>query len=131
MPRRSTNTQARRRWRIVLPTVVALIAAMAALLFAPIVEHHRVQSPDGVFTAVVRTQPFRALIGAMPGQGSDKPGRVTVYRGSQSCGSVWLPMVSFLYDLRWETEQRPRRAEIRLTATWNLDTCARESVFDG
>jgi len=67
----------------------------------------------------------------MPGQGSDKPGRVTVYRGSQSCGSARVPMVSFAYDLRWELDAKPRRAEIRLGATWNLDDCSVERVSNG
>ena len=89
------------------------------------------QSPDGAFTAIARTQLIYSFIGVMPGQGSDKPGRVTVYRSSQSCGSAWVPMVWMANDLRWEVDTRPRRAEIKLIATWNLDDCSIERVNSG
>jgi hypothetical protein len=32
-------------------------------------------------------------------------------------------MVWMARDLTFEVDQRPRRAEIRLVATWNLDDC--------
>ena len=104
---------------------------MVIPLFSPVIEHWRTTSPDGAFVAIAHTQPIYSFIGVMPGQGSDKPGRVTVYRGNQSCGSAWVPMVSFVYDLRWELDTKPRRAEIRLVATWNLDDCSIERVFGG
>ena len=120
-----------KRSLILLAGVFAAVASVVALLLAPVLEHWRTESPDGTFVAIVHTQPFRSFIPAMPGGGSDKPGRVTVYRGGQSYGSAWLPMVSFVYDLRWELERQPRRAESRLAATWNLDDCRIESVFGG
>jgi hypothetical protein len=63
----------------------------------------------------------------MPAGGSDKPGLVTVYRGERSCGWVWVDMVSFVYELHWQLDAVPRRVEIRLFATWNLDTCTVET----
>jgi hypothetical protein len=120
------------RWLFILFAGIAAVAVSTVIpLFAPINEHWRTQSPDGAFIAVAHTQPIYSLIGAIPGQGSDKPGRVTIYRGGQSCGAAWVPVVSLAYDLRWEIDTRPRRAEIRLVATWNLDDCVLESVFLG
>jgi hypothetical protein len=120
----------RRACLVLLAGIAAVAGSMVVPLYAPIDEHWRTQSPDGAFTAVVHTQPIYSLIGVMPGQGSDKPGRVTVYRGNQSCGSAWVPMVWIANRLRWEADTRPRRAEIRLVATWNLDDCTVERVTD-
>ena len=121
----------RRTWLILLTGIGVVAASSAISLFSPIIEHWRTPSPDGTFVAIAHTQPIFSFIGVMPGQGSDKPGRVTVYRGSQSCGSARVPMVSFVYDLRWELDTKPRRAVINLGATWNLDSCSIESVFGG
>src|SRR5688572_7094695 len=109
----------------------ALLIGMAALALAPLIEHSRRESPDGAFVAIARTEPAYSVIPVMPGQGSDIPGQVTVYRGSLSCGSVWIPSVSLFYDLRWELDRRPRRAGIKLAATWNLDDCSLESLSRG
>jgi hypothetical protein len=118
-----------RRLALLLAGLAAAMVVGAALMFAPVREHWRTHSPDGVFVAIARVQPFYAMIPVMPGGGSDKPGRVTVYRGGQSCGSVWVHMVSQAYQLRWEFDRKPRRAEIGVGATWNLDDCSLESVF--
>jgi hypothetical protein len=120
----------RRAWLMLILGVCAVAGSAVIPLFVPINEHSRSQSPDGTFTAIAHTQPFYSLIGVMPGHGSDKPGRVNVYRGSQSCGSAWVPMVWMANDLRWEVDTRPRRAEIRLIATWDLDDCTVERVAD-
>ena len=114
------------RYRRPLLIVVAVVAAVMALLLSPVQQHWRTQSPDGAFAAVARSQPIRSLIPILPGGGSDKPGRVTVYRGDQPCGSAAVPMVSYVYDVRWELDAKPRRAELRLIATWNLDACTVE-----
>jgi hypothetical protein len=120
------------KWLLILLAGVGAVAvAMIILLFAPINEHWRTQSPDGTFSAVAHTQPIYSMIAVMPGQGSDKPGRVTVYRGNQSCGSAWVPMVWMANDLRWEIDTRPRRAEIKLVATWNLDACVLMVTYSG
>ena len=121
----------RRAWLLLLTGIGAVAASMAISLFSPVIEHWRTTSPDGEFVAIAHTQPIYSFIGVMPGQGIDKPGRVTIYRGSQSCGSARVPMVSFVHDLRWELDTKPRRAEIRFAATWNLDDCSIERLFDG
>ena len=64
----------------------------------------------------------------MPGQGSDKPVYVTVYRGSASCGTVrvepgWIARDEFAWDMA------RRRAAIKLVAEWDLDTCAVEILW--
>src|SRR4051812_12343505 len=114
-----------RRFLVALATLMLIVGASSGLLmFLPVLPHSQRDSPDGEFRAVSRTQPFYVLVAFMPGQGSDKPGTVTVYRDNQSCGSAWVPMVSFLYDLQWQLERRPRQAEIRAVVTWNLDDCS-------
>jgi hypothetical protein len=118
-----------RRLVIALAVFAAVIAAVMAAIFLPLREHARRESPDGAFVAIARTQLFYSLMPVMPGQGSDKPGHITVYRGSQSCGSIWVHMVSQFYDLRWQLDGPPRRAEIRVGGTWNLDNCSLEYVF--
>jgi hypothetical protein len=122
----------KRRWLLILLAgLFIVVASMVIPLFSPVSEHWRATSPDGAFVAIAHTQPIYSFIGVMPGQGSDKPGRVTVYRGNQSCGAAWVPMVSFVYDLRWDVDTKPRRAEIRLVATWDLDDCSIEHVSGG
>jgi hypothetical protein len=119
------------RWLLLVLAGTAAVTSVVVLLFSPVLEHWRTQSPDGAFIAIVHTQPFRSFIPAMPGGGSDKPARITIYRDGQSCGSAWLAMASFAYELRWQIDTPPRRAEIRLAATWNLDACVLERTFSG
>jgi hypothetical protein len=102
-----------------------VVAAVMVLIFLPLTEHARRESPDGAFVAIARTPLFHLPI--MPGQGSDRPGEVTLYRGDRSCGAVWVHMVSQLYDLRWDLDSKPRRASLNLRGTWNLDDCSLES----
>jgi hypothetical protein len=120
----------RRAWIALIAGICAVAGSAVIPLFAPVDEHWRTQSPEGAFVAIAHTQPIYSVMSVMPGQGSDKPGRVTIYRGNQSCGSAWVPMVWMARDLRWEVDTRPRRAEIRLIATWILDDCTVERVAD-
>jgi hypothetical protein len=84
-------------------------------------------SPDGAFVAVAKTRLIDGLILVMPGHGSDKPGWVTLYRkDGRSCGSAAVPMIWYIYDLRWALDARPRTARIGPIATWNLDDCTVE-----
>jgi len=112
-----------RRALVVLAVLIGFVLALAALLFSPILVHTRHVSPDGHFEVVVRTQPVYLLIPMMPGSGSDKPAGATLYKDGRSCGSMVLPMVSFVYDLTWDLDAHPRSAEIRLGGRWNLETC--------
>jgi hypothetical protein len=108
---------------LVLGAVAALPVAVAAWATAPVLEYFRTQSPDGAFTVVARTQPFWTFVSVMPGQGSDKPARVTLYKGSQSCGSAWADMVSMAREMSFEMGSKPRRLDIKFVADWNLDDC--------
>jgi hypothetical protein len=120
-----------RAFTIVLSIFVTSLIGLAVLALAPLVEHARRESPDGRFLAIVRTEPLYSIIPVMPGQSGDKPGLMTLYRGRQPCGSVWLPMASFIADLRWDLDRQPRRAAIPAVATWNVDDCALEFVNGG
>jgi hypothetical protein len=111
--------------RIVYQVAFAMLAVSAVVtLFSHVVESFRAQSPDGAFTVVARTQPFRFVIAAMPGQGSDKPALVSLYKDTQLCGSVHAEMLSMAYEMLWEMDAKPRRLEIKFVADWNLDDCS-------
>src|SRR5262245_23399606 len=109
---------------ILLGSLIALPFAAAAWATAPVLEHFRSQSSDGAFTVIARTQPYWSFVSVMPGQGSDKPARITLYRGNQSCGSAWADMAWMAREMRFEMDARPRRLSIRFVADWNLDDCS-------
>ena len=100
-----------------------LAVSVVVTLFSHVVESFRAQSPDGVYTVVARTQPFRYFIAVMPGQGGDKPALVSLYKGTQLCGSASAEMVSMARDIHWEMDARPRRLAIKFVGDWNLDDC--------
>lgn len=104
--------------------VLALVAALAAALFAPLLTYRRVQSPDGEFTAVAKGSLFWSLVPMMPGQAGDKPGRVTIVRrDGASCGSAAVEMLNSIGELRWHLDGKPREASIVAAARWDLDAC--------
>lgn len=105
-----------------------VVAAVAAILLVPWLEVRRAQSPDGAFVAVTRTRLIFALMSAMPGQGSDKPVHVTVYKGAHACGTArvvpgWIARDEFSWDLA------RRHAAVKLVAEWDLDRCTVE-IFE-
>jgi hypothetical protein len=105
--------------------MAAAASGLGVVLFAPLFTFRDKPSPDGTFVAVVRTRMIDAFVPGMPGQASDRPGRMTLYRkDGRSCGSVALVMASFAYDLTWDLDATPRTARIGPIATWNLDACA-------
>jgi hypothetical protein len=109
---------------LALGALIALPFAAAAWATAPVLEHFRSQSPDGAFTVVARTQPYWMFVPVMPGQGGDKPARVTLYKGRQSCGSAWADMAWMAREMSFEMDGKPRRLSIKFVADWNLDDCA-------
>ena len=117
-----------RRRTSVVAHAIFIIAGLGLILFAPLLEHTRHKSADGQFVVVVRTPPIYRFVATMPGGGSDRPARATLYRDGKSCGSLALPMASFVYDLQWVLDATPRRAEIKFAGTWDLDAC-RVSAF--
>ena len=88
------------------------------------VEASRVTSPDGAFVAVTTYRRFEAFVPRGPGGGSDKPGRLELFRVSdgRSCGSAPLSMVWMANELTWALTATPRSASAAMTS-WNLDTC--------
>src|SRR5262249_54334656 len=93
----------RRRTPWIVMGVVGLIsAALGALFFLPLLTYRQERSPDGWFTVTAKTRLFDSIIAVMPGQGGDKPGRVTLFGADgRFCGAARLPMVNLIYDLRW------------------------------
>ena len=109
-------------------SVLAFLAALAAILFAPLLTYREVQSPDGEFIAIAKASLFRSSIPVMPGQSGDKPGRIIIVRkDGWSCGSAAVDMVSLVDDIRWYLDSKPREASIVATARWNLDACTVET----
>jgi hypothetical protein len=102
---------------LALGVLIALPFVAAAWAAAPVLEHMRAQSPDGGFTVVARTQPYRMVVAVMPGQGSGKPARVTLYKGSRSCGSAWADMVSMARELDRAIDARPSGSSQTGTST--------------
>lgn len=125
MPTKPSLISAKRRNGIAL--ALSALAALLAWRFATAPsEYYRIQSPDGRHHAVATVSAWRNLLPGMPGQGGDKPGNITVYRGeadSQSCGRIAVENVSAIYQLDWQ----PNRAEIRLVASWDLLRCQLEN----
>ena len=111
--------------RFVLLGFLLVSAAIAVLLYVPWLEMRREESPDRAFAAVTRSQLFWAVVPMMPGQGSDKPVYVTVYKGARSCGTArvepgWVARDEFAWDMA------RHRAAVKLVAEWDLDRCAVE-----
>jgi hypothetical protein len=113
----------RRRAYIVL-NICGAVVLFASFLFMPILRHSHRFSDDGHFEIVLRTQPIYALIPTRPGGAGEIPARATLYKDGRNCGSAWLPMASFVYELRWHLDGQPREAEIRFGGRWNLDDCS-------
>ena len=115
-----------RRRAFTILNACGAVVLVGTMLFMPLLKHSHRESSDGHFLVVVRTQPIYALIPMLPGGGSDRPGRATLYKDGKSCGSVALPMASFIYDLKWRTDAHPREAEIKFGGRWDLDACTVE-----
>ena len=114
--------QARIRW---FAAAGAVATALLVLGFAPLLTYRSVASPDGAFLAVARHSLAATLVPAMPGQGGDKPGRITLMRtGGSTCGSHDVPMVSVVGEIVWDLGARPRLARIGWWALWDLDRCS-------
>jgi hypothetical protein len=113
-----------RIWQVLLAAAATMIAVVVAVLFVPLPSSRSTQSPGGAFAAVVKMRLIDVLVPVMPGQGGDKPGWATIYRADgRSCGTARLLMVSFIFDLVWDLDRKPRTARIGPIATWNLDDC--------
>ena len=73
------------------------------------------QSPDGSYTVTVWRHP---RLYAMPGQGSDAPGTVTLTdRSGRVVQSVPIAMVQLASKPRWEG----RKVSMKLIFEWDLD----------
>jgi hypothetical protein len=109
---------------LAIPLVLAAMGGVAGLAFLPLAPVRRAESPDGAFIAVATSPYIYAYIPVMPGQGGDRPGRITIYRkGGRSCGSAPVEMVWMIQDLRWELSNKPPEVSLVARAVWDLDAC--------
>ena len=98
--------------------LVLAFAAVTPVLFQLEVYHAELLSPDKRYRAVASKHWIYGLMPTLPGQGSDAPGSITLYRTDTgvSLGKRPVDMVSFLVDLRWSEHQ----AWIPAVARWQL-----------
>lgn len=76
----------------------------------------------GEFVVVARTAGWAPVV-AMPGQGSDRPGRVTIYRkDGTSCGSVEIPLLSS-YTLDYDEVRQEASVGRPPLRIWDLTRC--------
>ena len=96
-----------------------LLLGLGVFLFVPSSGQPR-YSPDGRHYFEVSSRPYHRFLPAFPGQGSDKPGFITVFTAEgKRCGRAALPMVWMSSDFRWEE----KRARVPLVAEWDLEAC--------
>jgi len=102
--------------------VVLTLLSLAGMLGASTIEtyHTETLSPDGHYRTVARKNWLSSLLPAMPGQGSDAPGSITIYEvatgrslGRQPVDTIW-----FVHAIRWQDG----RAYIPAVASWPLQT---------
>ena len=108
------------RRRIVWASSLAVaLLALAVFLYTPGVWRWR-SSPDGKHYLEVSVRSYHGLIPAFPGQGSDRPGFITVFTAEgKRCGRAPIPMLWMADEFRWAGE----RASIKLVAEWDLKNC--------
>lgn len=105
------------------------VGACIILLFSPLLTYSTISSPDEEFTAVAASSFAHGLMPVMPGQGGDKPGRVTVLRrDGRSCGSFPVEQVGMVHDIQWDLAGKPRIARIGWRMIWDLDACSLKSA---
>jgi hypothetical protein len=109
---------------LAIPLVLAVMGGLSVLALLPLAPVRRAESPDGAFIAVATSPYIYAFIPVMPGQGGDRPGRITIYRkDGRSCGSAPVEMVWMIQELRWELSNKPSEVSLVARATWDLDAC--------
>ena len=93
---------------------IAILVVMA--LMRPI-EYRHIDSPDGRHYAIVTYRFYHNLIPAMPGNASDKPGKVTMYTAEgDPLGAIPVPMISLGTDIEWEAS----KASLTLIGEWDF-----------
>jgi len=100
-----------------VPVSIGLIAVVLAIAGLTKKEYDRVSSPDGRFVAVAEFPRYEALLTRFPGATGDKSGSITLStRAGKKIGTISVPMVSSIRDIRWMKEE----ASIPALATWRL-----------
>ncbi len=69
------------------------------------VPYGRFESPAGDYVAIASSPTYLNFLPAMPGQGGDKPGWITIQNAAgDHYGTIPTPMVSLIYSLEWTPE---------------------------
>jgi len=102
------------RTRLAIAALVLI--GLTVVLLMP-VEQFRFRDPSGQFTAVVSSRRILSYLPAMPGQGSDKPGFVTILDSQgRDLGRIPVDMIWMAHDLEWQ----PDGAKIKLVGEWDF-----------
>ena len=110
-----TPNRARRLW--IVAALVGFTLALASLFLWRGVEERYLEfaSPDQKYTIVVFRR--RSLLGSMPGQASDAPGRAVLYdRQGRPLREENVEMVQLVKVLGWE----PERVWLQPFGEWTL-----------
>lgn len=84
---------------------VALATAGLAYLLMQESEYRRIASPDGRYTAIASFRGYELLVPRFPGQAGDKGGSIRIEGvDGTDYGSIPVPMVSMIHDIRWEQD---------------------------
>ena len=100
--------------------LLALGVWVAVSLYHPTPWGEPSYSPDGSHYLQLSTRPQHSLVPAFPGQGSDRPGFVTVFTAAgKSCGRAAVPLIWIASDFEWTA----KGAYLPLVAEWDLRAC--------
>ena len=103
-------------WLAPLTMVVAALGLSTFLLMPA--EQFRLQDPSGKYTAIVSSRRFLSYIPMMPGQGSDKPGFLTIVDDNDAAlGRIPVDMIQMARDIKWT----PTGTKITLIGEWNFE----------
>lgn len=100
---------------IITIATLSIVTVGLLTLEAP---HSEFQSPDKKYRAVVRTKFISGLFPAMPGQGSDSPGSITLYDANtgKNLGKRKLDMLQRAHEIEWTDDG----AKIKFVPEWKF-----------
>lgn len=95
------------RSRLLLGGLVLVVVAGAGLTYLTTLEgeYRRETSPDGRYVAIATFPLAEIAVPRFPGQSGDKSGYIRIVdTDGTDYGKIPVPMVSMLYDIRWEAQ---------------------------
>ena len=99
-------------------TILVTLSIAVVILMVLETPHSEFQSPDKKYRAVVKTKFISGLFSAMPGQGSDSPGSITIYDATtgKNLGKRKLDRVQRAREIEWTDDG----AKIKFVKEWKF-----------